>query len=345
MVLSVLQSCGRFCNVIVRLVILLLLLLPAFGVSAGSEIIGLIKEGKIDEARSEIARAATAVRRDGTLLYFQALLEPDGQKSLQFLEAALKAELSPRFLQDNIYLTALYFLADGNYERLASTTEAYLQHWENSKYRSEALRLAALASHKIGQGGKSDNYLRRLILENPGSQIGFQGELDKAYSLCKKRDYIEAQNICGKLRKTKYDEVVAIALYILSLYSLEQKRIDDAILYYNILKERYPHAIGLDDLVDKFGRFEKRTNDGRAEEITGTTYSVQVGVFSVKKNAGNMANRMKQYGVKVEIKDRIISDKRYHVVYVGRFKSSEEALALKSRLELSEKEAFHVVAR
>jgi septal ring-binding cell division protein DamX len=58
-----------------------------------------------------------------------------------------------------------------------------------------------------------------------------------------------------------------------------------------------------------------------------------------------MADRMKEYGEKVEIKEKTISGKDYYVVYVGRFKTTQQALALKTRLEASANEAYQVVAR
>ena len=87
------------------------------------------------------------------------------------------------------------------------------------------------------------------------------------------------------------------------------------------------------------------SNDQVAERITGTTYSVQVGVFSVGDNARNFAGRLKKYGEPVEINEKMISGKKYYVVYAGRFLSSEKAMAFKTRLESSEKEAFQVIAR
>jgi tetratricopeptide (TPR) repeat protein len=310
-----------------------------------SEIIDLINQGRIDDARREIGEASTAVLRDGTLLYCQALLETDGDKSLQLLETALKSEMSPQYQEDNIYLMILYFMADGSYKRAISTSEAYLQHWEAGRYRSEVLRLASVANGKIDRQQTSAEYLDRLIKEESGELYGFIGQLDRANQLYGSRDYIGAQKICRNLRNIKHDEVVVPSLYLLSYHSIEQKRIDDAILYFNILKEGYPHAVGLDDLIDRFGGFEKRSGDQRAEEMTGTVYSVKAGVFSVKDNAKTLADHLKKYGERVETEQKIISDKKYYVVYVGRFLSSEDAMAFKARLELSEKEAFQVVAR
>jgi len=328
-----------------RLIILTLLILSVAGGLPAEEIIDLIKRGKIDEARQEIGEASTAARRDGTLLYYEALLETDGARSFEFLQAAFKAEMSPRFLEDNIYLMSLYYFAEGDYSKVVSTAETYLQHWEAGRFRTEMQRLAALAFSLTGDKKKADSYGASMIKENEGRLDGFYGKLDKAYRLYQNRDYISAQNICRRLRQVEYDDIAAAALYMLSYYAIEQKRIDDAILYYNILREGFPHAIGRDDLIDRFSRFESKGDDRRAEEMTGTVYSIQIGVFSIKDNAKRLADRMKQYGEKVEIKDKIISEKKYYVVYVGRFKSSQDAMAFKSRLELSEKEAFQVIAR
>ena len=128
----------------------------------------LIKQGKIDEARREIADASTATRRDGTLLYYQALLESDGAKSYQFLEAAFKAEIAPRFLEDNVYLMALYYLAEGNFAKVASSAAAYLQHWEAGRFRTEMQRLAALAYYEQGREAESKKYLDRMMRERFG---------------------------------------------------------------------------------------------------------------------------------------------------------------------------------
>nr|MBN2278030.1 SPOR domain-containing protein [candidate division Zixibacteria bacterium] len=312
---------------------------------ARADIYGLIRQGKIEEARREIEASSTVVRRDGSLLFYQALLEKSGEESFKFLEAAFKAELSPQYLEEDIYLMAQYYLARNDWGKVVSMADAYLQHWESGKYRNEVLRLAGLAHEKLDENERAESYRTRLIKENQNGHYALLGDIDRARILYGARDYSRAQKICRQIRNSDNAEAAVPALYMLSHYAIEQKRVDDAILYYNILKEGYPHAIGLDDLIDRFSQFERTTDDHRAERITGTVYSVQVGVFSIEKNAREMAERMKQYGQKVEIKDKIISDKKYHVVYVGRFVSAEEAMAFKTRLELSEKEVFQVIAR
>lgn len=324
----------------------LIIVLLVFSSSFASEkIIDLIKRGDVDQARREIERYSTASRREGDLLYFQALLESDGSKSRRFLEAAFKAELSPQYLPDNVYLEALYYLADGDYERLAATANAYLQYWEAGKYRPHMIRLEGLGLYRQEKREEFERNIERLIAENSGRLFGQLGRLDRARHLYKSGNYAKADRICRDLSKSEFDEIAAPALYLLSDYAFEQRRTDDAILYFNLLKEAYPYAVGLDDLMDRFTGLEKKSDDLTAEKMTGTVYSVQVGVFSVKQNAENLAERMKAYGKKVEIKDKKISEKNYYVVYVGRFLSSDDAMAFKARLEISEEEIFQVVAR
>ena len=171
------------------------------------------------------------------------------------------------------------------------------------------LRLQALANRIDGREDRADRLINNLIEENENSREGAIGRLDRARILYEEKKYIEAQNICRRLANTQYDEVIAPALYMLSYYSIEQKRIDDAILYYNLLKEGYPEAIGLDDLVDRFTQIDNQPQNRAAEEITGMFYSIQVGVFSVKDNANSLAKDMKKYGEKVEVKEKVISNK------------------------------------
>ncbi|UCD17920.1 MAG: SPOR domain-containing protein [Candidatus Zixiibacteriota bacterium] len=329
----------------VKIVLALCLVILVAETSPASEILELINKGRLTEARGKIAEEATAARREGSLLYYQALLEPDGNKSIQFLKAAFKAEISPRHLEDNIYRMALYYQADGSFEKLATTALAYLQYWENGRYRPEIIRLHSLAARQIGEIDQSEKYLKNLIEENPDNRYGDIGRLDKAVNHYRRKEYIKAQNICRKLANGKHDDAVTPALFMLSFHAMEQKRVDDAILYYNILKEGYPNAVGLDDLVDMFSGMERAAADNSAERITGTVYSVQAGVFSVKDNAERLQDRLKEYGQPVEIKSRTISDKEYYVVYVGRFVSSDEAMVFKARLESLEKEVYQIVAR
>ncbi len=320
----------------------LFLLAPVAG---AEDILDKIEHGKIDEARDEIGQSSSAAIRNGNLLFYQALLEPNGETSQQFLDASMKAGLNPEYLERNVYLSAQQYLAEENYEKAIATARGYLQRWENGRYRPQILRLAWFAFDREKQRDNATRLNSNLMRENRGELYGYLAEIDKAYTLYRDKDYVEAQNICRRMTNSDYPEAAATAMYLLSKYAIEQNRIDDAILYYNLLKERFDNAVGLADLIDRFANLDNLTGDASAEKITGSSYSIQVGVFSEKDNAEDYAKHMKQYGEKVEIDDKRISGKKYYVVYVGKFLNTAEALSFKTRLEAAENEAFQIIAR
>jgi len=136
------------------------------------------------------------------------------------------------------------------------------------------------------------------------------------------KKYTEGKKALKSLIKSPYDNITVTALYLLSSSAAEQKKNDDALFYFNLLKEEFPEAVGLDDLTDRLSQFETSSVDQSAEKITGTTYAVQVGVFSVRDNALMMAENMKKYNKSVDINEKVISGRKYFVVWVGKFLSS-----------------------
>ena len=157
---------------------------------------------------------------------------------------------------------------------------------------------------------------------------------------------IGAHKLLRKLSREKSGPGVPQALYMLASRAIENKQTDDAVFYYNILREGYPNAVGLDALVEKMADLSTPdTDDAAAEKLTGTFYSIQVGVFSKKENAKRQAKIFSRYDQKVDIKTKTISNKKYRVVYIGRFQTYDAALKFKKMLEASHNEVFQVVAR
>ncbi len=320
------------------------LIFPVLSVQSET-ILEKIEKGKISEARDEIGKSSSASVRDGNLLFYQALIEQEGEVSQQFLDAAVRAGLNPELLERNTYLTAQYYLASGNSEKAAATAQAYLQRWENGKYRPQILRIASYAFNLEAQEENASRLNSNMIRENRGQMYGYMGEIDRAFRLYGEKDYAEAQTICRRLTNRGYREAAAPAMYMLSKYSIEQKRVDDAILYYNLLKERYDNAIGVADLVDRFANLDNISSDASAEKITGSVYSIQVGVFSEQDNAKEYAKYMKKFGENVDVSNKTVDGKKYYVVYVGKFLNTQDALSFKTRLEAAEGQAFQIIAR
>ena len=126
----------------------------------------------------------------------------------------------------------------------------------------------------------------------------------------------------------------------------ERKRTDDAVFYFNLLREAFPSAIGQDALLDKMsGLGGSSQKEKSADQRTGTFYSVQVGVFADIKNARELAKQFEKYGHKVEIGSKNISDRKYHVVFIGRFDSYETAANFEKTIESERDDVYQVVAR
>ncbi len=311
----------------------------------GSDLINLIHQGNLEEARAMMDRNTTAARRDGQLLFGQALLEPSGDKSLQLLETAQQTGVPVSDAEDLLYQKCMYFLAAGSPEKVIEITVDYLQRWENGHYRKEILRLQAWAYEAMKDYPAASRINDILSREDANGQSGLDARLIQANALIQQKKSVEALKGLKKLIKSQDGDIAASALYLLCLSNLDQRKSDDALFYYNLLKEEFPEAVGLDDLTDRLSQVETAGGDESAEKITGTTYSVQVGTFSVKENAGKMAERMKKYSKSVKMIEKTISGKIYYVVIVGKFLSSEKAMTFKAQLETSENETFQVIAQ
>lgn len=309
-------------------------------------IYSLIRQGRLREAADSLSGVSTASTRDGNKLFFLSLLEQDAAQSARLMEAALQTSVSAIYRQEIYYRLAQYQFIKGDYNRLGQLVGEYLSFWEAGKYRQEMMRLSILLDEKTGAYDSAVRQSDRYLLEYNTGLASQWGLIDKSRVMTRFDKTVGAHNLLRKLAREKSGPGVTQALYMLADKAIKEKHTDDAVFYYNLLREAYPRAVGLDALLNKMGALASTyDNDSRAEKITGTFYSVQVGVFSVKKNANRQAEMFKRYDQKVDIKDKIISSVRYHVVYVGRFADYESARKFKEVLQANHGEVYQVVAR
>ncbi len=306
----------------------------------------LIKSGRLDRARQVLSETSTASLRQGNRLYFLSLLEPSADKSAQLMRAALNASVAPSFREEIHVRLAQYSLMKGDLPELDSLVTSYLALWEGGRYRGEMLRMSVLVDEMSGAHESAIRQTDRYLLEYSEGAVAQWGLIDKARVMTNYRKDIGAAKLLRKLAREKSGPGVPQALYMLAVDAAAGRNIDDAVFYYNIMREEFPAAVGLGAIVDRMaGMSEGDTDDAAAEKLTGTFYSVQVGVFSEPGNAQRQAEAFAVYSRDVEIKKKIISDKEYRVVYVGRFETYLDALTFRRMLEDKHKEVFQVVAR
>ncbi len=319
----------------------------ALSTSCRADIIySLITKGDLDQARDSLSSTSTASLRDGNRLFYLSLLEPSADKTAQLMEAALNASVSAAYREEIYLRLAQYYFVQGDLKKLERAVNDYRALWEAGKYRREILRLSILVDEMVPAYESAVRQADRYLLEYSEGDPAQWGIIDKARVMLEYRKQIGATKLLRKLSREKSGPGVPQALYMLVDGAVKNKRTDDAVFYYNILREGYPSAVGLDALVEEMaGMSSLDADDAEAEKLTGTFYSVQVGVFSKKENAKRQAKIFSRYDQKVEVKTKTISNKKYRVVYVGHFQTYDAALQFKKMLETGHNEVFQIVAR
>jgi tetratricopeptide (TPR) repeat protein len=314
--------------------------------ASGENLHTLILKGKLAEVRDSLSMRASAAVRDGNTLFYQSLVETDGAQAVRLMEAALEASVHPRYQEEIVYRLAQYYLLRNDFDRLARLLVDYRSRWETGRYAAEMSRYSLLTDE---HGKELESALRqcdRYLLARTEETTRQWGQIDKARLMKANGKSIGSNEMLRQLSRQKQGEGIPQALYLLGMEAIERGRADDAIFYYNIMREGYPAAVGLDEMLVGLGNMSTDTKSGnRAEQVTGTYYSVKVGVFSESANARKQADKFQSYGRKVDINSKQISGRDYSVVYVGRFDDYEEALRFKEQLEATHHETYQVVAR
>ena len=325
-------------------IIILALGIPTVG--SADNIYSLITDGRLKEASDSLSRLATASTRDGNVLFFQSLMEQSADQAARMMEASLRSSVSLEYRPEIYYRLAQYYLIKHDYKDLSRVVNEYRASTESGKYDAEMLRLSVIVDQMSGDYESALKQADRFQVKYGTSETSQWGMVDKARILAANGKSIGAVKILKELSREKSGVGVPQALYLLAVDALEKKRIEDAVFYYNLLRDGYPGAIGLDALVDRLSSVAGGYDTGdTAEKLTGTYYTIKVGVFSSRDNANKQADLFKQYKKPVDIREKTISGRNYHVVYVGKFQSYQDAYQFKSTLEATHGEVYQVVAR
>lgn len=323
--------------VIVRTLLFSVLVVASAG---AADIYSLIQQGKMAQAREELRKLSRDSARSGDGLYFKALLEGDGLRSAGLLEDALQKSPDTKYREDITLRLAQYYVSKGDYRNTAEVLGA----GKTSIFEGQRLRVLAAEKH----GSPDDARLRieaMLKSKVTPEQKQWLG-IDQARIALAEGKHKSATTSLQSLVKSKNRQIAPQALYLLCLSAIEGGKVDEAARWYNLLKDQFPGAVGLDGLVEKLGDMPSETSaDTRAEKATGTFYSVKVGVFSSEDNATQQAAKFVGMKTKVETVRKIIAGKRYTIVYVGRYATFDDAEEVRQELESKLGEQYQVVAR
>jgi hypothetical protein len=315
-------------------ILFLTICLMAILVGSGrtTDIYSLILGGDIKQAADSLSSVSSASTRDGNLLFYAGLLETDG----------LQASVSPLHREQIYYRLAQYYFLNRDLKNLGLIVTEYLSRWESGRYRDEMLRYSIMVDDISSNYESALRQVDRYLLSYADGSRGQWGQIDKARVMLRYGKKIGADKVLRKLSRSKSGVGVPPALYLLALTAIAEGNTDNAVFYYSLMRESYPSAVGVDALLDRMADLSSGDKiDRTADKLTGTFYSVQLGVYSSKENAEKMSARFTKYGQKLDQLRKKISDKNYHVVYIGRFPDYLSA----SRFKAEHNQSFLVVAR
>lgn len=317
----------------------------AAGVPAGEpvdRVYECFRDGDIARARSEFQNLPQSAARDGNRLFVNGLLEPSGEVVRDLLSAAVRSDLDGKYQEEAHFRMLQLAEAAGDTSTVLSVGVAFLDRWEMSRYRERIL--AMLAAHAKDGSAEQERFLRMLEGESPGSYYGRFAVLTRARTVAGARRYVDAEALSRNLIDSGDDNIVPSGLSLLARAAIAQGNTERALLNYNILREKYPHAVGQEELLRELKDVSDRRSGEESNEIfEGVAYTIQVGVFAEKDNAERMKKRVEAYGYKSRISKRSVSGNTYHFVLAGRFTTLKEARVAKEKLEMGENEVFKVV--
>lgn len=124
---------------------------------------------------------------------------------------------------------------------------------------------------------------------------------------------------------TKYPEskYADASVYRLSSYYYASGDYQKAANYSNMLKKQYPNS-PYNKLTDE--RVPNNSNiKGSKTTSVDYKFTIQAGAFSNKENAESLRKEFKESGYTSILKEKTIAGSVFHIVYVGKFVTEEEA--------------------
>ncbi|MFZ1683571.1 MAG: SPOR domain-containing protein [Candidatus Zixiibacteriota bacterium] len=311
-----------------------------------ADILSLIEAGRLDDARDSISALSSTFAERHNMMFYQALLEPNADSSARLFQAALSGSLSEANQEVIAMRLAFYKMTKGDIEGAQEQIAAYMENWPHGRFAAPLARLSIMGYQEAGEldsaAAQVDDYLKQYA-RTESYQWGVidRGRLGDSTSSSQ-----SAAKLLKKLSQEQSGAAIPVALAMLAERAAKAGQTDDAVRYFTLLKEAYPHAVGLSSVAEMVGDLpDQPTKDTQAEKITGTYYAIRVGIFAQKENADRQAERCRRDKLPFTIDTKDVSGKLYYVVYVGRFRSFAEAEQTKEQLESEFGETYQVTAR
>lgn len=199
----------------------------------------------------------------------------------------------------------------------------------NLSYSQDVDIIPYLKKIENGQTDEVRLELTSLKIEYPGSpDIMF---LEGVLTENGQKAVLIYQDIVDKYPMSRYADAALYRIYTyyyaLGLYESAEKKINELV---NTYPESPYIKIAKQNQLPANPDITQEENDsdqiGSAEESkTENKFTIQAGAFSVKDNAEALKSKFEQSGLYSEVKLKMVAGTMFHIVYVGRFVSENDA--------------------
>lgn len=334
------------------LILALALILPACAFGGDiDDIHQLIEHGRWRAASDRLSDMGD-IRSNGSLLFLQGLLERSADRAAHFFETALERGVAVKYQEEIYFRLTQYYLQKNNLSKVSDLTTEYRTRWEKGKYRAAMARMRILSQELTGDRSTAFDLTERYLKSFSKGDAAQWGQVDRARVLLGERGDNNGIEQFEELAAGRSDIAVPQALFLLGIYYSERADLEAAARYYDLLREEYPNAVGLDLLARNLGDHArlsatKRTveSDEKQPATHVAYYSIQVGAFSTERIAKEQVERLRRERLAADIDKRQIDGRTLWVVYLGRYQDEREAGKVKEKLEKRYGESYEVVPR
>ncbi len=307
----------------------------------------LYQRGEPDQVQRVLLESSPEPERNSESLLLLGRTEPRGELSQEYLEEVLGQGEKGPVSQQAYLLTCKYEFSKGMHLAAADLVDGLEAKFPQSEILPEALWISGSSFLAVQKPDSALLRFNEILTRFPGSTWAAWAQLSVGDCFLESRYFDRAASAYNRiLEYNKDSEVFAFALSGLIECYGEWGDSEKALLYYNLLKEKFPQWVESATIPL---RAEKQTAEseepGRAERLAGVRYTIQLGVFGVAENALRLKAQFEKQGHPVRIETKVIGGKSYSVVQLGSFVSYREASDLKKRLEAQTGESYRVVIR
>lgn len=332
---------------------LVLLLMPVLALPPSAsgqtldQAVKLYRGGQLDRAQQVLLGLSTEQGQDPVVLLLLAKTEERGERSREYLQEAMGRGFNWDGCDQAKLLMCRYEFCRGMYLTTVDLAGDLEKEFPRSETAPEALWVSGCSHLAMDKKVAARIEFNCILTGFPGSDWAAWARLGIGDCFLDEEDYGQAVSAYHQVLDYHRDsEAFPFALVGLIGCYTQMDDPEKALLYHNLLMEKFPRSVESMEVVPRVSEQPKESEDeGRAERLAGVKYTIQLGVFGVRDNALRLQSQFQKQGYSISIKTKEISGKKYWVVQLGSFTSYGEASDLKKELEAQTDGSYRVVIR